>query len=158
MAVLRMAGLPGRCVSGYLVPERTAEPGASVEEVIGGQASIAWVEVFIPGLVRTRPHSGTARGIAARSRRLWARLRRCAAGAWRVSRPCGPGAIGRRARSARARRRRMRAPHGDRRRAAQASAARTRATAAITSFDVCRWPEDMCFPQPPARSTASHWT
>jgi transglutaminase-like putative cysteine protease len=35
-------------VSGYLVPRRTAEPGASVEEVIGGQASHAWTEVFIP--------------------------------------------------------------------------------------------------------------
>jgi transglutaminase-like putative cysteine protease len=49
LAVLRMAGLPGRYVSGYLVPGRTAEPGASVEEVIGGQASHAWVEVYLPG-------------------------------------------------------------------------------------------------------------
>jgi transglutaminase-like putative cysteine protease len=49
LAVLRMAGLPGRYVSGYLVPSRAAEPGASVEEVIGGQASHAWVEVFLPG-------------------------------------------------------------------------------------------------------------
>lgn len=48
LAVLRMRGLPARYVSGYLVPRRTAEPGASVEEVIGGQASHAWTEVFIP--------------------------------------------------------------------------------------------------------------
>jgi transglutaminase-like putative cysteine protease len=49
LAALRMRGLPSRYVSGYLVPRRTAEPGASVEEVIGGQASHAWVEVFLPG-------------------------------------------------------------------------------------------------------------
>jgi transglutaminase-like putative cysteine protease len=49
LAMVRMRGIPGRYVSGYLVPRRTAEPGASVEEVIGGQASHAWVEVFLPG-------------------------------------------------------------------------------------------------------------
>lgn len=49
LAILRMRGIPGRYVSGYLVPRRTAEPGASVEEVIGGQASHAWVEAFLPG-------------------------------------------------------------------------------------------------------------
>jgi transglutaminase-like putative cysteine protease len=48
LAIVRMRGIPGRYVSGYLVPRRTAEPGASVEEVIGGQASHAWMEVFIP--------------------------------------------------------------------------------------------------------------
>ncbi|HYP08047.1 MAG TPA: transglutaminase family protein [Bryobacteraceae bacterium] len=48
LALLRMRGLPGRYVSGYLVPRRTAEPGASVEEIIGGQASHAWAEVFLP--------------------------------------------------------------------------------------------------------------
>jgi len=49
LAVLRMRHLPARYVSGYLVPRRTAEPGASVEEVIGGQASHAWAEVYLPG-------------------------------------------------------------------------------------------------------------
>jgi transglutaminase-like putative cysteine protease len=49
LAVLRMRGIPARYVSGYLVPPRTAEPGASPEEVVGGQASHAWIEVFIPG-------------------------------------------------------------------------------------------------------------
>jgi transglutaminase-like putative cysteine protease len=50
LAIVRMRGIPGRYVSGYLVPRRTAEPGASVEEVIGGQASHAWMEVFVPGV------------------------------------------------------------------------------------------------------------
>ncbi len=49
LGVVRMRGLPGRYVSGYLVPRRTAEPGASLEEVIGGQASHAWTEVYVPG-------------------------------------------------------------------------------------------------------------
>ncbi len=48
LAMIRMRGIPCRYVSGYLVPRRTAEPGASEEEVIGGQASHAWIEVFIP--------------------------------------------------------------------------------------------------------------
>jgi len=49
IAVSRKRGLPARYVSGYLVPRRTAEPGASVEEVIGGQASHAWAEIYVPG-------------------------------------------------------------------------------------------------------------
>jgi len=49
LAVLRMRGLPARYASGYLVPLRAAQPGASLEEVVGGQASHAWTEVFIPG-------------------------------------------------------------------------------------------------------------
>ncbi len=48
IAIARKRGLPARYVSGYLVPRRTAEPGASIEEVIGGQASHAWTEVYIP--------------------------------------------------------------------------------------------------------------
>ena len=44
-----MRGLPARYVSGYLVPASTAEPGASPADVIGGQASHAWVEVYLPG-------------------------------------------------------------------------------------------------------------
>jgi transglutaminase-like putative cysteine protease len=48
LAILRMRGLPGRYVSGYLVPIRTAAPGASAEEVIGGQASHAWIDVYLP--------------------------------------------------------------------------------------------------------------
>jgi transglutaminase-like putative cysteine protease len=50
IAVARKRGLPARYVSGYLVPRRAAEPGASIEEVIGGQASHAWTEIYIPEL------------------------------------------------------------------------------------------------------------
>jgi transglutaminase-like putative cysteine protease len=49
LAVVRMRGVPARYVSGYLVPRRTAEAGSSLEEVIGGQASHAWIEVYLPG-------------------------------------------------------------------------------------------------------------
>jgi transglutaminase-like putative cysteine protease len=48
LAMLRMRGLPGRYVSGYLVPEAAAGNGSSREDVIGGQASHAWTEVFVP--------------------------------------------------------------------------------------------------------------
>jgi transglutaminase-like putative cysteine protease len=48
LALLRMRGLPGRYVSGYLAPTRTGEYSSGMEEVIGGMASHAWVEVFIP--------------------------------------------------------------------------------------------------------------
>jgi transglutaminase-like putative cysteine protease len=48
LALVRMHGLPGRYVSGYLMPLRASEPGVSMEEVIGGQASHAWMEIFIP--------------------------------------------------------------------------------------------------------------
>jgi transglutaminase-like putative cysteine protease len=48
LGVLRMRGLPGRYVSGYLVPGSAASPDAKQEEVIGGQASHAWAEVFMP--------------------------------------------------------------------------------------------------------------
>lgn len=48
LALLRMRGLPARYVSGYLVPRLAAEGAGNPEEVIGGQASHAWVEVFLP--------------------------------------------------------------------------------------------------------------
>ena len=48
IGALRMRGLPARYVSGYLV-SGSAGPGAKQEEVIGGQASHAWVEAFLPG-------------------------------------------------------------------------------------------------------------
>jgi len=50
IALARKRGLPARYVSGYLVPGKAAEPGASIEEVIGGQASHAWTEIYIPDL------------------------------------------------------------------------------------------------------------
>lgn len=46
LGVVRMRGVPGRYVSGYLVPGSEAGPSAKQEEVIGGQASHAWTEVL----------------------------------------------------------------------------------------------------------------
>jgi transglutaminase-like putative cysteine protease len=65
LAVARLRGLPARYVSGYLVPRRTAEPGASVEEVIGGQASHAWAELYLPrsGWIGLDPTLGTPAGL-----------------------------------------------------------------------------------------------
>lgn len=48
LGVARMRGLPARYVSGYLVTGAAVE-GTRQEEVIGGQASHAWAEIFIPG-------------------------------------------------------------------------------------------------------------
>ena len=48
LGVVRMRGLPARYVSGYIV-SGSSEPGNKQEEVIGGQASHAWAEVFLPG-------------------------------------------------------------------------------------------------------------
>jgi transglutaminase-like putative cysteine protease len=48
LGVMRMRGIPGRYVSGYLVPGSTAYPDAKQEDVIGGQASHAWAEVLVP--------------------------------------------------------------------------------------------------------------
>jgi transglutaminase-like putative cysteine protease len=49
IAVLRMRGLPARYVSGYLAPTREGDEINSMEDVIGGMASHAWAEVYIPG-------------------------------------------------------------------------------------------------------------
>jgi len=49
LGVVRMRGIPGRYVSGYLVPGDDAAPDSRQEEVIGGQASHAWTEVLIAG-------------------------------------------------------------------------------------------------------------
>jgi transglutaminase-like putative cysteine protease len=48
LGVVRMRGIPGRYVSGYVVPGSAAGPNANQEEVIGGQASHAWAEVLTP--------------------------------------------------------------------------------------------------------------
>jgi transglutaminase-like putative cysteine protease len=48
LGVVRMRGIPGRYVSGYLVPTGSAGANAKQEEVIGGQASHAWAEVLTP--------------------------------------------------------------------------------------------------------------
>jgi transglutaminase-like putative cysteine protease len=47
LGVARMRGLPARYVSGYIVPGNQ-EAGGKQEEVIGGQATHAWTEVWLP--------------------------------------------------------------------------------------------------------------
>jgi transglutaminase-like putative cysteine protease len=49
LGVARKRGMPARYVSGYLVPESAASPDAKLQEVIGGYASHAWAEVYLPG-------------------------------------------------------------------------------------------------------------
>jgi transglutaminase-like putative cysteine protease len=60
----RKRGMPARYVSGYLVPDRSDSPSSALEEVIGGQASHAWVEVYIPecGWMALDPTLGMAVG------------------------------------------------------------------------------------------------
>ncbi|HYA18643.1 MAG TPA: transglutaminase family protein [Bryobacteraceae bacterium] len=54
LSLLRLRGLPARYISGYLISTRAngdAEAGnaqAAMERVIGGQASHAWVQAYIP--------------------------------------------------------------------------------------------------------------
>jgi transglutaminase-like putative cysteine protease len=48
LGVLRKRGIPARYVSGYLVPHNDDNPEAKLEEVIGGQASHAWAEAYVP--------------------------------------------------------------------------------------------------------------
>ncbi|MGH9679212.1 MAG: transglutaminase-like domain-containing protein, partial [Candidatus Acidiferrales bacterium] len=48
LGAIRKRGLPAKYVSGYLVPESAASPDAKLQEVIGGYASHAWVEVYLP--------------------------------------------------------------------------------------------------------------
>jgi transglutaminase-like putative cysteine protease len=65
LGVARRRGLPARYVSGYLVPRAARErPASGIEEVIGGQASHAWVEVMIPelGWIPFDPTLGRADG------------------------------------------------------------------------------------------------
>jgi transglutaminase-like putative cysteine protease len=49
LAILRMRGLPARYVSGYLAPVSTSEPSYGASEIMGGQASHAWTELYLPG-------------------------------------------------------------------------------------------------------------
>jgi transglutaminase-like putative cysteine protease len=48
LGVVRKQGLPARYVSGYLVPANAASPDAKLQEVVGGSASHAWAEVYLP--------------------------------------------------------------------------------------------------------------
>jgi transglutaminase-like putative cysteine protease len=65
LGVVRKKGLPARYVSGYLVPESAASPNAKLQEVIGGSASHAWAEVFLPdiGWLGLDPTLGTPLGL-----------------------------------------------------------------------------------------------
>jgi transglutaminase-like putative cysteine protease len=64
LGVLRKRGLPARYVSGYLVSQRAENPSFAIEEVIGGHASHAWAEVYIPqcGWKGLDPTLGTSVG------------------------------------------------------------------------------------------------
>jgi transglutaminase-like putative cysteine protease len=48
LSMLRMRGIPARYVSGYLVPRQTADERGAMERVVGGLASHAWVQAYIP--------------------------------------------------------------------------------------------------------------
>ena len=53
ISILRQRGIPARYVSGYLIPrQRVAQEDgrAAMENVIGGQASHAWVQANIPDM------------------------------------------------------------------------------------------------------------
>jgi transglutaminase-like putative cysteine protease len=65
LGVVRKRGLPARYVSGYLVPESAAAPDAKLQEVIGGYASHAWAEVYLPdfGWVGLDPTLGKLPGL-----------------------------------------------------------------------------------------------
>ena len=61
IAVLRFSGIPARYVSGYLIPWGGSDQTAAVERVIGGHASHAWVQAFIPeaGWIGLDPTTGS---------------------------------------------------------------------------------------------------
>ena len=61
LAMLRSRGVPARYVSGYLVPSQANDKRGQMERVIGGLASHAWVQAYIPdeGWIGFDPTSGT---------------------------------------------------------------------------------------------------
>jgi transglutaminase-like putative cysteine protease len=61
IAVLRFSGIPARYVSGYLIPLDGNDQAAAMERVIGGHASHAWVQAFIPetGWIGLDPTTGS---------------------------------------------------------------------------------------------------
>ncbi|HVA94649.1 MAG TPA: transglutaminase family protein [Candidatus Dormibacteraeota bacterium] len=65
LGVVRKLGLPARYVSGYMVPESAASPDAKLQEVIGGYASHAWAEVYLPdsGWIGLDPTLGMPLGL-----------------------------------------------------------------------------------------------
>ena len=65
LGILRKQGLPSRYVSGYLVPVSAASPDTKLQEVVGGSASHAWAEAYLPetGWVGLDPTLGQALGL-----------------------------------------------------------------------------------------------
>ncbi|HEV2523149.1 MAG TPA: transglutaminase family protein [Candidatus Acidoferrales bacterium] len=65
LGVVRKQGLPARYVSGYLVPASATSPDAKLQEVVGGSASHAWAEVYLPesGWVGLDPTLGEPLGL-----------------------------------------------------------------------------------------------
>ena len=49
LALARKRGLPARYTSGYLVPREAGQGSNGADQVLGGHASHAWAEVFVPG-------------------------------------------------------------------------------------------------------------
>ena len=118
-------GCPARYVSGYLVPPAGARGPESVEQVIGGQASHAWAEVFMPGSgwLGLDPTLGRADVGTRHVRVAYGRdYGDVAAGARRLQRARRPAPLGRRPGPAGARRRGRRAPARERPRAGRAAA------------------------------------
>jgi transglutaminase-like putative cysteine protease len=60
IALLRQRGIPSRYVSGYLVPKQSSDARPAMENVIGGQASHAWVQAYLPdyGWIGLDPTAG----------------------------------------------------------------------------------------------------
>jgi transglutaminase-like putative cysteine protease len=60
LSILRGRGVPARYVSGYLVPRQTTDEQGAMERVIGGLASHAWVQAYIPetGWIGLDPTAG----------------------------------------------------------------------------------------------------
>ncbi len=48
ISLLRARGVPARYVSGYLVPRQASDDRGVMERVIGGLASHAWVQMYVP--------------------------------------------------------------------------------------------------------------
>ena len=108
LAMVRMRGIPGRYVSGYLrAAERDRRPGQRRGCHRRSGVARAGSEMLMPGLRVDRPRSdaGPAGRAAPHPRRVRARLRRRRAGPRRVHGPRRPAAVRRRRRAAGARRR-----------------------------------------------------
>ncbi len=84
--MLRSKGLPVRYVSGYLVPRQSNDEKGTMERVIGGLASHAWVQAFIPetGWIGLDPTVGSFVESTTYPNRIRPGLRRRSSGSWRL--------------------------------------------------------------------------